>query len=300
MASNLTITQKWSVSLNDAKVGDVIQRSISRFAGGTLSEFLPETKFDSIYGISIYPKRAQVKTNKSRTGVSSQRIETVNYLFEKEGEITLPAITYVYWNSSNKKFYQKQIDSIQILVKPNADLKMLASIKKSLQNEKIEDTSEKRQAFLIFGLSPLEFLKYVLITLVGLIIVIKLVKYLVEYIRIKRVNCLNSEQYAYKQLKKALLKGDHNSYFRTTNLWLKKLNTSNSLDEFINIYGTKNMKRFKDQNNEALFKNDDIHNKPSFYNLVNEFKNARIKFFLQQKNRNNSKTKGWLNPVSFD
>lgn len=289
MASNLTITQKWSVSLNDAKVGDVIQRSISRFAGGTLSEFLPETKFDSIYGISIYPKRAQVKTNKSKTRVSSQRIEKVNYLFEKEGDITLPAITYVYWNSGNKKFYQKKINSVQIQVKPNADLKMLASIKNSLQNEKIEETNEENQAFLIFGLRPIEFIKYLLLTLIALAIVFKLIKYLQVLIKYNHLNYLISEKYAFKELQKSLLKSDLNIFYKTSNLWLKKLNFSNSLADFIKVYGTKEMKKIIDTNNESLFKNSNLNKKISFAKLATEFKTARIKFFRQQKNKNNLK-----------
>ncbi len=151
VAYSLNITEKWSSTLGNVKVGDVIQRTISRFTGGTLSEFIPEIKYDSVYGLSIYPKRPQVKTNKSKTGVSSSRVETVNYLFEKEGTIAIPSIEYVYWNSGNKKFYKKQIAAKTIEVKPNADLAMLASIKKSLQKEKKDDVETEDKAFLILG-----------------------------------------------------------------------------------------------------------------------------------------------------
>ncbi len=67
VATSLNVTEKWSATLSEIKVGDVVQRTIRRSAGGTLSEFVPATQWDSINGISIYPKRAQLNTNKSKT-----------------------------------------------------------------------------------------------------------------------------------------------------------------------------------------------------------------------------------------
>ena len=203
VAYSLNITEKWSSDLTSVKVGDVIQRSIRRSAGGTLSEFIPETKFDSINGISIYPKRPQVKTNKSKTGVSSSRMEMVNYLFEKEGTIIIPAIEYVYWNAGNKKFYKKQIEARTIEVKPNADLAMLASIKKSLQKEKINDIEKEDKAFLILGLTPFEFFKYLLAALIVIFMLLKIFKRLYSILKVKHTEYLLSELYAFKNSKES-------------------------------------------------------------------------------------------------
>src|SRR5690606_34578512 len=103
-------------------VGDVLQRTIVRSAGGTLSEFIPAQSWDSVPGVSIYPTRPKVETTKTKTYVSAKRTEAVNYLFEKEGEIVLPKIEFVYWNYNTKKSYKKVIDSTVIQVAPNADL----------------------------------------------------------------------------------------------------------------------------------------------------------------------------------
>lgn len=73
VATYLNVNQKWSIPLNNIKVGDVVQRTINRSAGGTMSEFIPATIYDSISGVSMYPKRAKVNTHKSKTNISSTR-----------------------------------------------------------------------------------------------------------------------------------------------------------------------------------------------------------------------------------
>ena len=169
VANSMSVSQKWSMALSNIKVGDVVERTINRSVSGTLSEFIPATLWDSIAGVSLYPKRPIVNTNKTRSSVSSNRSETVSYLFEKEGEVIMPSMTYLYWNAVNKKFYQKLVDSVTVLVKPNADLAMLNSIKKSLQQEQLEDIKVETP-FLIFGLTPKTFIKYALIGLLVLIL----------------------------------------------------------------------------------------------------------------------------------
>ncbi len=303
VATSLNINEKWSAPITDVKVGDVVQRTISRSAGGTLSEFIPATIWESTDGISIYPKRAQVKTNKSKTGVSAQRIENVNYLFEKEGEIVLPAIEYVYWNSVNKKFYRNQIDSITIQVKPNADLTMLASIKKTLQKENIEETEQEDKAFLILGISPKVFIKYLVFGLIALFILFKVSKKIISFYWQWYGKYLKSEPYAFMQVRKAVNRSDFNNFIKTSNAWLLKSGFNGiSFQDFVRTYGTENLDKVLKQLNEDHFKHQRISDRSSFNILLDELKRSRQYYLSQQRPEKKpvSRDKGWLNPVSAD
>lgn len=301
VATSLNINEKWSAPLKGIKVGDVVQRIINRSAGGTLSEFIPATQWDTVKGISIYPKRPQVKTNKSKTGVSASRTETVNYLFEKKGKVIIPSIEYVYWNSYNKKFYRKMIDSLIIDVKPNADLAMLASIKKSLQKEKIEEAKEE-EPFLIFGLTSLDFLKYLIIFLISVYILYIIVKYIYRMYNEKYAVYQRSESYAFKKVKKALDQNDYSSFIRSGNTWLSKLNGNfSTLQDFVKNFGTKELGDILKEINENYFKHHKTSNKNSFRSLSQELSISRRKYLEAKKiNASGSKNNKWLNPTSTD
>ncbi len=301
VATSLNVTEKWSTTLSNIKVGDVVQRTINRSAGGTLSEFIPVTNWDSISGISIYPKRAQVKTNKSKTGVSSRRSETVNYLFEKEGEIVIPTIQYMYWNSWNKKFYKKQIDSMVISVKPNADLAMLASIKKSLQKEKAEEIQAEEKPFLILGLTPKTFFQYLIIGLVVLFLLFKIVKRAFSFIKIKYNNYLKSETYAFTKVKKAIIKNNYPLFLELIPSWLNRLQSGNSsLQDMVREHGSKPLEDVLKQIDEMTFSFQKIAEVHSYQLLLKELKRMRKNYFKQHTAKRELTTKNdkWLNPTA--
>ena len=303
VARSLNVSEKWSTPLTNVKVGDVIQRTITRSAGGTLAEFFPKTTWDSIVGVSNYPMRPKVNTHKSKTAVSATRIETVNYLFEKEGEITIPSIEYLYYNSSNKKFYRKQTDSITITVKPNADLAMLASIKKSLQKEKEEVLEEELdRPFLILGMTPKEFFKYLVLVLIGGFILLNIFKKLWKILVQQQKRRLQSEAYSFKKVTAAIQKKDFNEFLKQVNSWLLKLNKKSILfNDFVEKYGSNDLKEVLDKMNEAYFKNQSSCDESSFRKLNKALKSSRKNYLLQQKKsvKDNGKN-NWLNPTITD
>ena len=103
VANNVSVNESWQGDLKTVKVGDVIQRSVYRKAYGTVSELIPPVFWDSIQGVSIYPSRSSINTEKTKTSISATRTESVRYLFEKEGTVTLPEITITWWNPNQNK-----------------------------------------------------------------------------------------------------------------------------------------------------------------------------------------------------
>jgi hypothetical protein len=303
VATSLNVKQKWSSSLSEIKVGNVVQRTIRRSAGGTLSEFIPATYWDSISGISIYPKRPQLNTIKSKTAVSSNRSETVSYLFEKEGEFILPKMEYMYWNSRTKKFYKKQIDSVVILVQPNADLAMLASIKKSLQKEQIEEIEAEDTPFLIFGLTPKSFLQYFVIGLIVLFLLFIILKRVISFAKFKYNTYLNSEAYAFTKVEKAIKKNDYRLFLDLTPSWFNLLKPgNNSLQNLVKESGSSELENVLKHIDKITFSLEKTADKQSYSLLLQELKLMRRNYFKQQTKKHTLTLKNgkWLNPTASD
>ncbi len=301
VSSNLTVHEHWSKPPTKVKVGDVLQRTITRSAGGTTGEFIPAVIWDSISGVSIYPKRPGVNTNKTKTYISASRTDAANYLFEKEGQVTLPRIEFVYWNYGNRQFYKKVIDSVTIDVAPNPDLNMLAGIKKQLEAE-ITAVPEEDKPFLIFGLTVQRFVELLLLCLIALYLLYKLVPWGIRKIKHHNQVYHASEAYAFKQLEQAL--GQSNAYKTLGRLkvWLIKLNPEiPSMAAFISAYGSDVLQsNFNALESQVSGANSGSFNASTF---KSELKQARERYVSQHKKMDAKNTKqnendAWLNPVS--
>ena len=105
VSTNLTVNESWSGDRSNVKVGDVLTRTISRSASGTVSELIPPVIWDSIPDVSLYPARSSVDNQRSRTAISASRTESVRYLFEKEGTVTFPEMVLTWYNPYQSKLY---------------------------------------------------------------------------------------------------------------------------------------------------------------------------------------------------
>lgn len=295
VSSTLNIRQDWNTSIKNVKVGDVLQRTISRSASGTLGEFIPAIAWDSIAGVSIYPKRPGVNTRKTKTYVSASRTDAANYLFEKEGEVTLPRIEFMYWNYGNRKFYKKIIDSITINVAPNPDLSMLASVKKQLEAESVAEV-KKDKPFTILGMAPKQFLLVFLISIVAIYIFIKLAKWLYLFMKNRYKGYLNSEKYYFSKVSKALKQKDANTFVNNLSIWMLHLNMSETnFDYFLNTYGTEELKHEYDNLKNRLFNSEENH--INFNLLLSALKASRKNYLRKSVKSERKLYSDWLNPT---
>ena len=132
VTSVLQVQESWSGDLSKVKVGDVLVRKITRKASGTVSELMPPIVWDTLPGVSLYPYRSEVENQKTKTDISASRSDVIRYLFEKEGEITIPQKELTWWNPVQNKLYKRTLKAQKIQVAPNPDLGMIASIRDSL------------------------------------------------------------------------------------------------------------------------------------------------------------------------
>jgi hypothetical protein len=201
VTGGMTVRENWNGNLNDVKVGDVLERRITRNTRNTVAELIPPIIWDSIPSVSSYPIRPKVNTNKTRTDISAIRTDGVKYLFEEEGDIVLPDMEFSWWNPYQKKYLKRTIKGRTISVKPNPDLGILRTIKDSLEvkQELIKAEETEKEAKTYFGLSLKELLAlFVVVSIVIYLFIRYLLKARKVFIR-KRKEYRASETYAFKR-----------------------------------------------------------------------------------------------------
>ena len=201
VTGGMTVRENWNGNPNTVKVGDVLERTITRNTRNTVAELIPPIIWDSIPSVSSYPIRPNVNTNKTRTDISAIRTDGVKYLFEEEGDIILPDMEFSWWNPYQKKYLKRTIKGRTISVKPNPDLGILRTIKDSLEVKQalINTEEDEKEAKTYFGLSLKELLA--LLVVLGIVLSI-LIRYMLKarkaFIQ-KRKEYRASETYAFKR-----------------------------------------------------------------------------------------------------
>ncbi|WP_417444413.1 BatD family protein [Joostella sp.] len=225
VASSLTASERWSGNRNNVKVGDVLVRTITRKVGGTVPELIPPTVWDTVPNVSMYPGRSTIDSYKSKTAISAQRTETIQYLFEKEGETVIPDKVYTWYNPYRQKLYKKTIKGFSVNVAANPDLGMLESVRDSLklQEEKIVAETKEKEPLTILGLSVKDFIIAAIIVIAVLLIVIYLLRKLITYIIKRRKAYRNSELYYFNQLKRTVGSSNKNKIMDKLYRWIDEI-----------------------------------------------------------------------------
>ncbi|MFV0377740.1 MAG: hypothetical protein ACK5JD_10625 [Mangrovibacterium sp.] len=225
VASGLSVSENWSGDRNNVKVGDVLRRTITRKAEGTVAELIPPTVWDTVVNVSTYPGQNSIDNFKSKTAISSQRTESVQYLFEKEGTVVLPEKVYTWYNPVSKKLYKRTLPKVQLQVAPNPDLGMLASVRDSLQNEQVAvaDSTDNDKPLTILGMSLQQFIVALVLLVTVFTLLFRLGKRLFSYLEKRRSDYLKSEAYFFRKLLEAIRKGNKEELVTRFYRWVDEL-----------------------------------------------------------------------------
>ena len=119
-AESLELSESWSDSSLQAKVGEPLTRTLSLKAKGATVGQLPEL-FDKtpIDGIKTYPDQPLLHEDKQSDGLSASREEKIVFIPSKPGEYSLPALKIQWFNSKTQK--------IEVAALPAVNIKALAS-----------------------------------------------------------------------------------------------------------------------------------------------------------------------------
>lgn len=291
VANNLSVNDQWVGSLKNVKVGDVLERRISRTAYNTVSELIPPVVWDSLPNVSLYPTRSSVENHKSPTSISASRVESMRYLFEKEGTVTVPEIVFNWYNPYQRKLYKRTLKEVTIEVQPNPNLGVLASIRDSLRAEQIkrETLAEgKDKPFTILGYSPKIFVAIVVLTIGLLYLFFLVLRAFLKWAKQKREEYLGSEKYFFHLFTKSLHRSNSDEMIRSAYRWIDSLHLKEpSIQYFVNQYGVGRLPNFEiaDDPIEKLIRS--IAQK--------EWKSMRHNY-LHRDTQNRKKENLWINP----
>ncbi len=121
-AAQVSATQNWLPVPAKAVVGDAFTRTITLRAEGVSAMLLPAPVFQAVPGLAIYGKEPQLKDDSGRGVFTGSRVDTVTYLCQREGLITIPELSVRWWNPTTSEWAGKTFPAVLLEIAPNPAL----------------------------------------------------------------------------------------------------------------------------------------------------------------------------------
>ncbi|MDR2921030.1 MAG: BatD family protein [Tannerella sp.] len=202
VAKNVNLQDSWEPSSANYKVGDVVKRTITINAGGTLPQFIPELSGqEKLSWASSYPRDPELTDTHAGGDANGRSVQTITYLIEKDGDFTVPAISLPYWNPYSAKMLTVSTKPVKIHVDKNNNLGILTTLKDSLaatQPTQSAGTSGKKP-LLILGMHWYVFAGWALAAVILLYFAFRLGKRAYRQIRTKWNNYRISEKHLFRK-----------------------------------------------------------------------------------------------------
>lgn len=119
VTDDLEVTQTWKPEVKEGEVGDAVTRTISMRAKNMAAIFLPEIETPDIKGVSIYRDAPLVNDRNQRGEATADRRDVITYVFEAEGEYTIPNITITWWDSASNKVRENVLKGSLVTISVN-------------------------------------------------------------------------------------------------------------------------------------------------------------------------------------
>lgn len=114
-AERLTLSETWSDTSLQTKVGEPLTRTLTLSAKGATVGQLPELLSKvQIDGIKTYPDQPMLKEDKQSDGLTAVREEKIAFIPPKPGDYELPALDVVWFNTKTQKVETAHLPSVKI------------------------------------------------------------------------------------------------------------------------------------------------------------------------------------------
>ncbi len=120
-APALSLNEAWSPDPQNLEVGQSVTRNLLMKVDGLSAAQLPPLNVALPDGIRSYPEQPKLANQTSPNGVIGSREETQALVPTHSGELQLPAIEVVWWNTSEDRLVRSSVPgrSLQIVENPN-------------------------------------------------------------------------------------------------------------------------------------------------------------------------------------
>lgn len=108
----LEVTEKWDQAPGPSQVGAMFKRTIVQRASNLPGMALAPAPTTAPDGIKVYPGNAETNDKLGRGDFLGERRETITYLLQRPGPLSLPALTYVWWNPKTQVLESKTLPAV--------------------------------------------------------------------------------------------------------------------------------------------------------------------------------------------
>ncbi|MGO4291991.1 BatD family protein [Chitinophaga sp. RAB17] len=200
VARDILLSSRWNKPLTNLKVGDVIERTLTIDASGTLPQFIPPMADRKVSWAEVYPGKVSLQDMRDEYNANGERVQTSSWLLTQAGEFELPSESISWWNPYAARMYTRSIPAVKLSIAPNPGLGMLTTLKDSLAKTAAPTQSAKKGPFLIAGMIWYKALALGVAGLLLLGFLLKAVLYLSLKIKNARKHYLQSEAYWFRRL----------------------------------------------------------------------------------------------------
>ncbi len=114
--TRLEADQSWSSEPDTMSPGDAISRKVTLHADDVSAMAFPPMQHPELEGIGVYPSEPSVADRTNRGTLSSERVETVTYVFEQPGEVELPGIVLPWWDIDDETLRRIELPGLSLEV----------------------------------------------------------------------------------------------------------------------------------------------------------------------------------------
>lgn len=240
VTSDARISERWNTNLTKLQVGDVLNRTITISANGTLPSFIDEPIIEQVPFGNIYSSETKYIDDRDNQSVNGRRIDSYSYLLEKEGEFIIPEVKLTWYNPYVGKYYNRKLPEVKISIVENTDLTALVRLRDSLNalNPILAGETEKGEVTLDFSDWIWRGL-YIVLALVCFYFIFRLIAKLYDLIKGRKEIYRNSELYWFN---KFIKQSDKQSFLVLMYQWI---------DRFDSLVKKKTIKSFVENNKQA-------------------------------------------------
>jgi hypothetical protein len=110
----LRVTQTWQPQPEQAHPGDAFTRTITLTAPDVPGMIFPPLPLAQVDGLAVYPKPPVVQDQVERGAFIGQRTQTVTYVCERPGAVTLPALIIPWWDVEKQQLRQVTLPTLTL------------------------------------------------------------------------------------------------------------------------------------------------------------------------------------------
>ena len=150
VASDVTIEETWSNSLETLRVGDRVTRLIEATVAGATGAHLPELEQRRSNGLTILPGRTERKTEVSAQGVVGKISRSFEIRVDTDQPINIGPIRVVWWNTKDEVEQRTTAPAVRLEPLPRDIDKLVADVMAEAATER--DRSQRGILAIVLGL----------------------------------------------------------------------------------------------------------------------------------------------------